>query len=40
LKAVEHTGDKESNKITIVLQMPDGARESHDINARGKIMDV
>lgn len=40
LKAVEHTGDKESNRITVILQMPDGSREHKDIAARGKILDA
>lgn len=40
LKAVEHTGDRESNRITVVLQMPDGSRSEKEIAARGKIIDA
>lgn len=40
LKAVEHKGDPESSKITVVLMMPDGSRTERDVAQRGKIIDV
>lgn len=40
LKAVEHKGDPESNKITVVLMMPDGTRSESTAAQRGKVIDV
>lgn len=40
LKAVEHKGDPESNKITVVLMMPDGSRSESTAAQRGTLIDV
>jgi hypothetical protein len=40
LKAVEHKGDPESNRITVVLMMPDGSRSEQTTAQRGKVIDV
>lgn len=40
LKAVEHTGNTEDNRIVVVLQMPDGSRTQQHVESRGKVTDA
>ena len=40
LKAVEHKGRPEDNRITVVIQMPDGSRAATQVEQRGKVVDV
>lgn len=40
LKAVEHKGDPESNRITVVLMMPDGSKSEPTSAQKGVTIDV
>jgi hypothetical protein len=40
LKAVEHKGNADDRRITVVLMMPDGTSHHKDVEQRGKVIDA
>jgi len=40
LKAVEHKGNADDRRVTVVLMMPDGTSHRNDVEQRGKVVDV
>ena len=40
LKAVEHKGNPDDKRITVVLMLPDGTKMHKDVEQRGKVIDA
>jgi hypothetical protein len=40
LKAVEHKGNADDKRVTVVLMMPDGSTHRNDVEQRGKVIDA